>query len=215
MSEIGDMIRKLADIEIKLPEVCKVVYIDDADTEYTINAVRLSDIEYRNDAKQQDIDDRTITDIRLNINKEGNYVVPAKDSYIMVMWDERDYPYCLMINDIERSVTRNITEIISVTKETNYTESASVNIVGTTDITIDGKVIELNGNNYGGMIMIDALVEKINRLETFMNSHIHTSAAAGSPTSPVVSPLVPSTTKLDLENPTIKHGNDEPTSMTQ
>ena len=54
---------------------------------------------------------------------------------------------------------------LNVTKEKTYSESASVNLVGTTDITIDGKVIELNGTNYGGMIIISKLIEKIFRFQ--------------------------------------------------
>lgn len=213
MSEISDLLKKVVDFNVKLPEVCRVVPNSFSETYFTVDAIRYYDPEYGSSGSN-DID-RTITDVRLNILRDGNYSVPADNSFILVMWDEQDVPYCIMINDMAKDVRRNITEITTVTREKNYTESANVNIVGTTSITIDGKTIELNGMNYGGLVIIDALIEKINRLENAFNTHVHTSAAPGIPTTPSLTIITPITVKSDLENTKIKHGNDEPTSTDQ
>lgn len=82
--------------------------------------------------------------------------------------------------------------------------------------------IQLRGDQYGGLIKIEDLVNKINAIEnkinalvTTFNSHVHTTAPftpiAGSPipTSPTATPetpITPTTQRSDLENEQVKHG---------
>ena len=78
--------------------------------------------------------------------------------------------------------------------------------------------IHLNGTNYGGLVIIDDLVTKLNNLEgafnnflSLYNLHTHAGVTSGAATtSPVVMPnnntLTP-TVVTDLENTTVLHGN--------
>lgn len=78
--------------------------------------------------------------------------------------------------------------------------------------------IQLNGTNYGGLIIVAELTEKLNNLENAFNTHLnlynlhtHAGVTSGvSTTSPVVVPdtqtLTP-TIDADLENTTVLHGN--------
>ncbi len=79
--------------------------------------------------------------------------------------------------------------------------------------------IELNGGQFGGLIKIQDLVDKVNRLENkvndhinLFNAHIHDVPQAPSgtlPSAPTLSqdtPIAPLTQVSDLENPIVKHG---------
>ena len=78
--------------------------------------------------------------------------------------------------------------------------------------------IQLNGTNYGGLIIVAELTEKLNNLENAFNTHLslynlhtHAGVTSGvSTTSPVVVPdtqtLTP-TIDTELENTTVLHGN--------
>ena len=76
----------------------------------------------------------------------------------------------------------------------------------------------LNGDNYEGLVMVKALVNKMNRLENEHNKILNvlksTSiplAASGTyPFAPLyaaINAISPITSQTDLENPTVKHGN--------
>lgn len=90
---------------------------------------------------------------------------------------------------------------------------------------INEEVIELNGNNLGGLVMVDGTLNKFNQLEdkvnnliTKFNSHTHLYIAPSIPlpgppvpTAPIITPetpIVPTTVKSDLENEKIKHGDN-------
>lgn len=78
--------------------------------------------------------------------------------------------------------------------------------------------IQLNGDNYDGLVQIQKVVQKLNNLENKVNTHIttynaHTHAGVTSgvsstaiPSAIVAGTLTP-TTQADLENTTVKHGN--------
>jgi hypothetical protein len=78
--------------------------------------------------------------------------------------------------------------------------------------------IQLNGTNYGGLIIVAELTDKLNNLENAFNQHLtlynlHTHAgvtSGSSTTSPVVvqdtQTLTP-TIEADLENTTVLHGD--------
>jgi len=72
--------------------------------------------------------------------------------------------------------------------------------------------IELKGSEFGGLIKIEDLVTKINRLEDKMNEfinifslHFHPSNGAP-PTPPFPTTIAPLTNRNDMENEDIKHG---------
>jgi hypothetical protein len=79
----------------------------------------------------------------------------------------------------------------------------------------------VNGENYGGLVMIMELVKKLNALENKVNSiistfnthtHPYVNIAAPATTSPSATPVTGSLTltkKIDLENTTVVHGNGQ------
>ena len=92
--------------------------------------------------------------------------------------------------------------------------------VGSTVCVLQGIIIAyseideiwLRGQQFGSLIKITELVDKLNNLEDKVNSIVttynsHTHASSSSPAVPLVtgSPLTP-TTINDLENPNVKHG---------
>ena len=84
------------------------------------------------------------------------------------------------------------------------------------------ETIKLRGDQFGGLIKVEELVKKINRLEDGLNdliskynSHIHTTTATvgATPTPGVIappvatgSPITPNTQKGDIENEKVLHG---------
>jgi hypothetical protein len=68
-------------------------------------------------------------------------------------------------------------------------------------------VIELQGNELGGLVKIETLVEKINTLESKFNSHTHSGVTTGAGISGVPTMLIePLTQRDELENTKVKHG---------
>jgi len=76
--------------------------------------------------------------------------------------------------------------------------------------------IQLNGNEYGGIVKVDALTEKLNNLEnvvnnllSIFNTHTHISAVEGSPTTGPVqidNDVLQNTMADELANPAVTHG---------
>lgn len=137
MSEIGDLIRKLADIEVRLPEVCKVVSVSRANTEYVIDVVRYYDPEYRTGINEND---RLITDVRLNPLQSGNYAIPAEGSFVLVVWDEQDIPYMIMAQNISNQTT--------VVDNTLYSSGKDVVIEGTDNLSLKSNEFSLETTNF-------------------------------------------------------------------
>lgn len=131
---------------------------------------------------------------------DGCLLIPAVDSNIIVSWSDKVQPFVSMYSELSKVLY----------------------IVGDNAIEVSDK-IKLNGDEFGGLIKIEELVSKINRLEskvddhiTKYNSHIHTttatigsSATPGviSPTTSTETPIGTQTTVSDLENETIQHGS--------
>lgn len=78
--------------------------------------------------------------------------------------------------------------------------------------------IQLNGDNFGGLVKIQELIDKLNNLENAFNQHLalyntHTHAgvtSGGSSTaipSAVDTNVLTPTVKTELENKTVNHGN--------
>jgi hypothetical protein len=78
--------------------------------------------------------------------------------------------------------------------------------------------IQLNGDNYDGLVKINDLVNKLNALENLVNNILTTLKATTIPLAPsgtypfaplytAFSNIAPITSKNDLENQTVLHGN--------
>lgn len=81
-------------------------------------------------------------------------------------------------------------------------------------IQFRSNIININGADFGGLIKIQELTDKINILEnalnnliTLYNSHIHPAATPNTgPTPSVDTDVIQITLKEDLENPDVTHG---------
>lgn len=77
------------------------------------------------------------------------------------------------------------------------------------ELTMAGDLL-LNGDAFGGVVQVAALVRKLNRLEAQMVSHQHFwgSPATPLPTfpNPALNPVIPPTQAIELANPHVKHG---------
>lgn len=92
--------------------------------------------------------------------------------------------------------------------ENNDTDEISINHHDGTHIILKDGGILLNGKDNKGLIKIDELINKLNRLEQHFLTHIHTSPAGptGTPQKPSQEPITfLLTTQQDLENPKVKH----------
>ena len=91
--------------------------------------------------------------------------------------------------------------------------------VGSSVSVLDGQIIGysdldeiwLSGQQYGGLVKVSGLVDKLNNLENKVNSIIttfnaHTHASTGAPAVPTITGTLTPTTINDLENPDVKHG---------
>lgn len=63
--------------------------------------------------------------------------------------------------------------------------------------------ILLNGENHGGLVKVDALIQRLNNIENKFNLHTH--SGNNTPTQTIVTPL---TTRNQLENTKVKHGGN-------
>jgi len=79
--------------------------------------------------------------------------------------------------------------------------------------------IQLSGDAFGGLVKVDELTQKLNKVENAVNqlkadfnSHTHNAPQAPTGTVPTLPPLIPSTVTLintvrnDIENQKVKHG---------
>jgi hypothetical protein len=100
----------------------------------------------------------------------------------------------------------------------------SVVMVGMIDgemgiVVMFGKIdsVKIRGDQYGGLIKIEKLVDKINALENLVNNILDTLKTTTIPLAPsgtypfaplytTFNDITPVTSKGDLENPNIKHG---------
>jgi hypothetical protein len=116
---------------------------------------------------------------------DGLLMVPVNGSTVIVAWSDRMLPYVAMFSDIQ-------------------------------DIYLDATgTITMNQGTDGGLVKVRDLVNKLNAIESKINSiisayntHIHpdpVSGTTGTPTVPVTGPLTP-TQVADIENPNVKHG---------
>jgi len=84
-------------------------------------------------------------------------------------------------------------------------------------IFIEAELIETNGGEFGGIVKIDPLVEKLNTLEDALNNliqsyntHMHSGGTISgntAVTTAIISATITPTQKTELENTKFKHGS--------
>ena len=114
---------------------------------------------------------------------DGILIVPAIGSTVIVNVSKRGVAYVCMYSDIDK-----------------------LTIITSTLTTLVCKATQFNDGSFGGLVKIQELVDKINRLENTFNTHTHTVASFGTPSSAPASLIAPITMVIDIENKTITHG---------
>ena len=128
----------------------------------------------------------TIDNVLLSAEaNDGLVQYPSANSIVLVAYGVKQQPFILMFSDIDKC---RIT-------------------IDQCDFFIDKNGIKLFGDNFGGLVMVQALVNKINRLENTFNLHIHSGGTISGSTGPSSLQVLPLTTQQDLENTKVKHGN--------
>ena len=144
-----------------------------------------------------------------NPNNQINLLESMVNMQVWIVFDQHDQPYITtgMFNDKD-----------SPNQDYNIVFEQILAIIN--DFSLQGN-ITLNDGNYGGLVIVQNLVDKINRLENNLNIFIQNVTTGQlpyeSPTGPStiptaqlvagVSQATPITTVSDLENTTITHGN--------
>lgn len=138
-----------------------------------------------------------LPDVRLQAEvSDGLLLIPKVNSTVFVAYTRANEPYICLFSDVDRVLL----------------------VVGQSmvEITNDGK-IQLNDGSYGGLIIIDQLVTKLNALENLVNdliakynTHTHqgvqTGAGTSAPTLSIETGTLTATERTDLENSQITHG---------
>jgi hypothetical protein len=127
---------------------------------------------------------------------DGFLIIPKVGSVVAVCKTLQLTPFVVMFSEIEKIVM----------------------VVGETGVEITDGLIQFNDGSFGGLVKIEELVDKINRLESKVddliskyNGHTHPYVDSGAPavtsvTGTQETPIGTQTTVSDLENPNITHG---------
>ena len=125
-----------------------------------------------------DVETTEYPDVLLQADVDnGLLIIPAIGSTVVVTYNTRGYAYISMFSAVD-----------------------SAQMVAPNGFTF-------NDGAYGGLIKIAELVDRINRIEQKLNTHVHPGVqSGGSSTGAISSPITPLTTRDDLENTKIQHG---------
>lgn len=108
---------------------------------------------------------------------DGVLIVPTIGSNVIVNVSKRGVAYVCMFSEVDK-------------------------------VTIITKTLtQFNDGSFGGLVKVQELVDKINRLENAFNTHTHLGVTSGGSTSGIPSSTItPITMKTDIENDKITHG---------
>ena len=180
MNEIAELIRKIVgDVESTKLQIATVISVD----------------KNKNTAQCKFFNGLKITaelQSKPGISK-GFHIYPAKDSSVMVLSNVFIKRYYIM----------QMEEIESVVLTT--ADKPSIEVIQNGDININGN-ITFNGGNNDGMVLINKLIERLNKIENEYNLFIkeynlHTHMVAAVPataTIPTVVPTIPTKSTMLL-----------------
>jgi hypothetical protein len=133
-------------------------------------------------------------------NDMGLVIFPLKDSVVAVgnVENSNDNLMVLKYSEVE-SIQLKIKDVELSVKNTGQVDLKAKKV------NLNADEIVINGGNNKGIVKVSELVAAVNRLEQFASTHIHTSAAPGSPTTTAVVPFNAVTQITDLENDKVKH----------
>jgi hypothetical protein len=118
--------------------------------------------------------------VQINMEAEvadGLLLVPAIDSTVLVIFSDRNDPYIILYSDID-------------------------------GVFYSGGSWQFGDGSFGGLVNVITLSQRIARLEQQMNTHAHSGVTTGAGVSGTnTTPITQLTTRADLENPNVTHGN--------
>lgn len=134
-----------------------------------------------------------LPDVRLmSVVDDGVLIVPAINSTIIIGYSKRVLPYVCQFSEVEQVLI----------------------ITGGTSIEVKDGQVQINDGSYGGLVKIEALVNRMNAVEDLLNdfiskynAHIHpASSGTTSPTTTQETRTASRTKKDDIENSSVTHG---------
>jgi hypothetical protein len=189
MSEIKDLINQL--VKRSIPVTLNPGIVLSVD-----KSKNTSDVELLADGSQ-------LFDVKLkpienaNGSKQGIVIYPELKSYVIVG---------IIDNDPGNTIIVESTLIESVLIHVSKDFKLLINNKG--ELLIDAKKTIFNGGKNKGLVKIEKLVDKINRLENKMDSiitNLQKPVAIGVPVDIVTLPIVTQTEVKELENSTVQH----------
>lgn len=185
MSELADLIKRIAKSQVPVQTyLCKVTSIDK--TENTIDVKPVN-----GNAAMLEIRLRSVIDG----NDTGLIVYPAKGSFVLVS---------IIENEINEAFVSMYGEVESFAWK-----------IGNSTLKVDNTVTEFNGGKNKGIPNVQPLTQQLNKIENLLNAvivsfntHLHTSAAPGQPTTPPVTSITQSlqvTQQNQIEDTKITH----------
>lgn len=187
------------DIINSIREICKV-----PDTVYSLICTVMEIDLTNNTVDCEPLDGSPdVLGVQLVTQNNGFLIIPKLESKVTITFIDEDNAFVSMFSEVDD---------IQINLVNDFVVNAD-NILFTVDTEI-----QLNGDNYDGLVKIGDLITKLNNLENKVNTiintfntHTHPYVDSGSPattspsTSPVSGTLTP-TQQADLENTTVKHG---------
>ncbi len=97
----------------------------------------------------------------------------------------------------------------------SVSEVAKVVVKAQGDVLVNGSLIKLNGDGFGGLVKVPELTNQLNLIEEKLRDlvqfyNLHTHSETGTQTSPpsfVVGAFGANTARAQIENTSVKHGN--------
>lgn len=189
MSEIKDLINQL--VKRSIPVTLSPGIVISVDKSKNICEVEvLADGSQLFDVKLKPIENT-------NNNKQGIVIYPEIKSYVIVGIIDNDSGNTFIV---ESSLIESV--IIHVSKDFKLI----INSKG--ELLIDAKKTVFNGGKNKGLVKIEKLVDKLNRLESKMDSiitNLQKPVAIGVPVDVVTLPIIAQTEIKELENATVQH----------
>lgn len=118
---------------------------------------------------------------------DGFLLVPAVGSIVFIAHSTYEKPFICLFSEIEKVII----------------------VTGGISIEVDSNGVVFNDGSLGGMVKVESIVQRLNLIESKVNSIItaynaHTHPSNGSPTASIIAGTLSSTSRGDIENEKIK-----------
>lgn len=160
------------------------------------------------------LDDESVIEVKEYI-QDGIVQSPRVDSRVLIGYDNENDPFYIRVYD-PFYIGISTIDGNGIFLQTDNTQDRII-----TTITLENDTVRLNGGEFGGLIKIQELTDKLNKLTQDFNNlvnlfnnhtHITTATVGATPTPGVITPTstkgqqTSSFNKDDYENKTVVHG---------